>query len=110
MKEASVEEDQGWQSEKVWRCEHDKNHILGQVRRNGKGIRQLMLYRLAVDLGAEQPEEVDVMAIVEGYVTDVKCSICGFTRTWMPGQEALARLLKQAERSRTVSSNSVRQR
>lgn len=78
---------------KAWRCRG--GHILGQVKRNGSGIRQLLLYRQAVDLGAELVEEVDVMAVVEGFVMDVTCSICGEQRTWMPGQEAMERLIRQ---------------
>jgi hypothetical protein len=28
--------------------------------------------------------EVDVMAVIEGRVVDVRCSICGRVRTWVP--------------------------
>ena len=35
----------------------------------------------------------DVMAVVEGYVTEVTCSVCGSVRTWVPGKEAIDRLL-----------------
>jgi len=90
---------------KPWRCKNE--HVMGMVQRNGKGIRHLLLYRQAIDLGGEQPEDVDVMAVIEGYVADVTCSICGEVRTWVPGQEALTRLLEQVERSRTLT-NSVR--
>ena len=76
---------------KPWKCEHQ--HVLGQVRRNGSGIRQLILYREAVDLEADEVEEVDVIAIVEGHVMDVRCSICGSSRTWVPGQEAVAKAI-----------------
>lgn len=91
---------------KAWKC--PAGHVLGQVVRNGSGIRQLLLYRAAMDLtpvptptgrdaspkrkGAEE-EEIDVMAVVEGYAADVRCSVCGAVRTWIPGQEALERLL-----------------
>ena len=85
---------------KPWKCENQ--HTLGQVRRNGSGVRQLILYREAVDPEAEHPEDVDVIAIVEGHVMDVRCSICGSTRTWVPGQEALARLLEQMSRRRSL--------
>ena len=43
-----------------------------------------MLYRQAVDPDATKPEEVDVIAVVEGFVTDVRCGICGRVRTWWP--------------------------
>lgn len=89
---------------KPWRCRQDGNHVLGQVVRNGRGVRVLLLYREAVDLShAENAEnaviqEVDVMATVEGYVADVRCSICGGVRTWVPGEEAMQELIRQAQR------------
>jgi len=72
---------------KVWRCKGD--HVLGIVVRNGNGIRQLLLYREAVgdSAGRGSPasyEEVDVVAVIEGRVVDVRCSICGRVRTWVP--------------------------
>jgi hypothetical protein len=84
---------------KAWTCSGDRCHVLGVVRRNGSGVRQLYLYRQAVDVGSEGGEmaEVDVIAVVEGYVTDVRCSICGEVRTWFPGKEALARMVRQAQ-------------
>jgi hypothetical protein len=60
----------------------------------------LLLYRLAVDMRAEEPGEVDVMAIVEGHVMDVRCSICGRVRTWVPGEEALRALIEGMGRGR----------
>jgi len=81
---------------KPWMCP-SKRHVLGLVARNGSGVRQLLLYRTAVDCEAQGGmDEVDVMAVVEGYVADVRCSICGRVRTWVPGQEALDRLLETA--------------
>jgi hypothetical protein len=87
-----------------WKCKN--HHVLGQVRRNGSGIRQLLLYREAIDVtvGGEMAE-VQVMAVVEGLVLDVSCSICGCPRTWTPGEEALARLVEQVRRLRAVSTN-----
>lgn len=85
---------------KAWKC--PAGHVLGQVVRNGSGIRQLLLYRAAMDpvphpspVSGETGEgsEIDVMAVVEGYAADVRCSVCGAVRTWIPGQEALERLL-----------------
>jgi hypothetical protein len=77
-------------------------------------VRHLLLYRQAINLtprpnsdpslkgkGEVKGEnEVDVMAIVEGHVMDVRCSICESLRTWVPGEEALRKLL---ERAREVS-------
>lgn len=77
---------------KAWKC--PSGHALGITARNGSGIRQLLLYRQAVDM--EQSDEApDVMAVAEGLVMDVRCSICGSVRTWVPGQESLDRLLKR---------------
>lgn len=85
-----------------WRC--PKGHILGYVKRNGSGIRQLHLCRRAYETPSPDPSpasgegrmregEMDVMAVVEGYVMDVECSICGRKRTWVPGAESLERIL-----------------
>lgn len=75
---------------KRWRCPN--RHVMGMVARNGSGIRQLLLYRAAIE--DQQPgDEIDVIAVVEGYAADVRCSLCGAVRTWIPGQEALERLL-----------------
>jgi len=79
---------------KVWRC--DKNgegHILGLTVKNGSGRRELLLYRNAI--GDDVGEEVDVIAVVVGLVMDVRCSICGCVRTWVPGEEAIRRLLEK---------------
>lgn len=96
-----------------WTCTGNREHVLGQVVRNGSGVRQLLLYREAVNMGDLTPspsptgrgeEEVDVMAVVEGYVADVRCSICGAVRTWVPGQEAMERLLRQVAALRQPES------
>ena len=82
---------------KVWKCQN--GHVLGQVMRNGDGVRQLMLFRQAIRAG--DMVDVDVMAMIEGYVADVRCSVCGRVRTWVPGEEALLRLMESIERMRT---------
>jgi hypothetical protein len=71
---------------------------MGQVMRNGRGIRKLILYREAIDDKAEKPTAVDVMAVVEGYVAEIRCSVCDSMRTWVPGEEAMRHLLDQAKR------------
>lgn len=85
---------------KAWKC--PAGHILGQVVRNGSGIRQLLLYREAIDPTPDhspvmsetgEGSEIDVIAVVEGYAADVRCSVCEAVRTWVPGQEALDRLV-----------------
>lgn len=76
---------------------------MGLVSRNGSGIRQLLLFRQAVAYEeAEQPGEVDVIATVEGYVADVRCSLCGQIRTWVPGPEAIAHLIEQAAQQKMM--------
>ena len=74
-----------------WKC--PQGHVLGLVRRNGNKTTQLLLLREAIN--QSQTTEVDVIAVVEGYVADVRCSVagCGALRTWVPGQAALRRLL-----------------
>jgi len=75
----------------VWRCK--AGHVLGQVRKNGRGLNQLLLYRRAVDAN-DCPAEVDVMAVVQGSVVDIRCDICGDLRTWVPGQAEYERLMR----------------
>lgn len=94
------------QAAKRWRCEH--GHVMGLVMRNGSGVRQLWLLRFAVSIDMElidgddglpgSMEEVEVMAVVEGYAADVRCSICGSVRTWVPGAEALNRMMEKNRR------------
>lgn len=81
-----------------WKCEH--GHVLGQVMRNGNKVRVLVLYREAVDAdpGAEHREQVEVMGVVEGYVADIRCSICGCVRSWVPGEESLRLLMERRKR------------
>ncbi len=86
---------EGFIPEKPWKC--GGGHVLGHVVRNGSGIRQLLLYRRAVNLETalvQDLAEVEVMAIVEGLVMDVNCSECGCIRTWVPGEESIRRLLE----------------
>jgi hypothetical protein len=75
---------------------------LGRVVRNGSGVRELLLFREAIDEEAEEPGEVDVMAVIIGQVVDVRCSECGRMRTWAPGEEALEQLLETARRMRVA--------
>ena len=82
---------------KPWKCKG--GHMMGMVVRDAEGVQQLLLLREAVHeitpgrLYATNKDEIDVMAVVEGYVADVRCSICRRVRTWVPGEEAIEHLL-----------------
>jgi hypothetical protein len=82
----------------AWRCAN--GHELGCVRRNGRKITQLLLYRHAINVKDDRPDDLDVIAVIEGYVVDVRCSVpgCNALRTWVPGEAALNRLLASHKR------------
>jgi hypothetical protein len=70
----------------AWRC--PTGHVLGQVQRSGSKVQRMLLYRVAIsDQQESGVDEVEVMAVLEGLVMDVRCSICGGIRTWRPGAE-----------------------
>lgn len=78
---------------KRWKC--PGGHTLGVVRRVKNGryhLARLELFRQAL---ADGDGEVDVIAVLEGTVLNVRCSICGATRTWMMGEDALERLMEK---------------
>lgn len=81
---------------KTWKCRN--GHVLGVVQRvkaGGFHVARLLLYREAVDLNAHgNMGEVDVMAVVEGTVLDVKCSICEAVRPWYMGRDAIERVVQ----------------
>ena len=79
---------------KPWVC-RKCSAVLGQVKRNGRGVRHLMLYRHAVNLKAESPAEVEVIGYLEGTMTDIVCDVCGAVRTWAMGQEALEKAVRK---------------
>jgi hypothetical protein len=89
------------QEVKSWKCR--RGHTMGLVVRHNR-VRRLLLLREALEgrgrngAAPMRMEEVDVMAVVEGYVADVRCSICGEVRTWVPGQEVIRRMLREARR------------
>lgn len=78
---------------KPWNCKKCAA-TLGQVKRNGSGIRQLLLYRHAVRLEDETPAEVDVLGYLEGTMMDIRCDVCGSVRTWEIGREAAERVVR----------------
>lgn len=75
-----------------WRCPN--GHVLGRVRANGQGIRNLEMYRQALDPHADDIDGADVAALIEG-LTDVRCSICGAMRTWAPDARSVRRALQR---------------
>lgn len=75
-----------------WGC--GGGHVLGQVVKEPHGS-VLLLYRTAVKPGEG---EVEVMAVVEGRVIDVLCSICGKTRTWFRDANAVKHERKKLKR------------
>lgn len=76
---------------KQWHCRN--NHALGVIRLNGDQVPQLMLYRHAVDLKAEQPAEVDMMIGPLVGRMPVRCDICDDVRLWDVSVQALADLI-----------------
>jgi hypothetical protein len=82
---------------KPWIC--PEGHILGLVERRvveGRREKSLTLYRHAVDLTAQDPAEIEVMAVVqEMTVMTVTCDVCGKTRMWTPGEDALLHLVNR---------------
>ena len=87
---------------KRWKCPN--GHVLGVtqeklVEQNGRKffVDRMILFRQALDPQAEIPEDVDVIAALEGTTLDVRCSVpgCGGVRTWYMGEAALERLIEK---------------
>lgn len=76
---------------KAWCCEN--GHVLGQIQFNANGMSQLLLYRHALDMQADAPEEVDVLGYVKGTVMNIRCDVggCGRVRTWGEDNRKAAR-------------------
>ncbi len=90
---------------KQWKCGRNKDHILGVIERvqasmmmDGKPAlkyytTRLVIFRAAVDLGAEVPAEIEVAGVVDGKMLSMvwKCSVpgCGCMREWHPDEGAL---------------------
>jgi hypothetical protein len=103
---------------KQWQCKN--KHALGMIRLNGDRTPQLMLYRHAVDLSADQPAEVDLMIGPLVGRIPVRCDLCDDVQVWDVSVDALAelirglrheqleqlrgRLVKEDERSRKIRS------
>jgi hypothetical protein len=76
---------------KQWHCKN--MHALGMIRLNGDGMPQLMLYRHAVDLTADQPAEVDLMIGPLVGRMPVRCDICDDVELWDITVKVLAELI-----------------
>lgn len=78
---------------KQWQCRN--GHILGMIQLNGNGVPQLMLYRHAIDMQAEQPAEVDLMIGPLVGRMPVVCDApdCGDVKLWDISDQALAELI-----------------
>lgn len=81
---------------KPWQCRN--NHTLGMIFSDGNGVPLLMLYREAVDLQADDPEQVKVMGPLWGSMP-VTCSECGDVVPWEISMETLARMLYNLSQS-----------
>jgi len=77
---------------KQWQCKND--HILGMIFLDENSIPRLMLYRRAVDLTAEEPEEVEILGPLWGSMP-VKCDVCGDVVPWQISMEALAHMIRE---------------
>ena len=94
---------------KQWRCKN-KDHILGVIERVQVSVlldnttlryytTRLIIFRHAVDLGAEVPAEIEVAGTVDGKMTSMvwMCSVpgCGCVKEWHPDEGALEWLRKR---------------
>jgi hypothetical protein len=77
---------------KQWRC--GGGHVLGVVVRNGAGVPQLMVYRHAIDAGADAPAEVDVMLGPLTGAMVLRCDICGDVKPWAASVESVLYLVE----------------
>jgi len=94
---------------KKWKCDANESHVLGILKRveakaqvDGETIRyhttQVILFREAVDVDREIPNDIEVAGYIEGSLLmhmTWKCTCCGTTKTWHPGEEALAWLYER---------------
>ncbi len=87
----------------------DCGHIGGEVvtRRVGtgrsSGMRTLQLYERSLEREPDAPQ--DLRGRLEGSVYAVRCTICGCTRDWIMGEDALRDLLdRRLHRLKTAPS------
>jgi len=96
---------------KHWRCDRNKDHILGVIERVQVEVlmddrstlkyftTRLLIFRAAVDLCAEVPTEIEVSGALDGKMLSMtwKCSVpgCGCVKEWHPDEGALEWLKKR---------------
>lgn len=83
---------------RVWRCDH--GHVLGHIQTRYPGgwkTTELVVYRQALDQ-AHPGAEPDVMLVTRSEVIDVRCSICGSMRTFVPGAAEINRMIERFRR------------
>lgn len=84
----------------LWRCKTHSDHVLGVSERvkvsfsiGGRPVRyystRLMLFRAAVDLNADIPEEIEVCGVLDGRTMSMvwTCSQCKSPQEWYPDHE-----------------------
>lgn len=77
-------------ADKPWICKCGAG--LGLISWNGDGVPELLLYRHAVDLKAENPAEVEVLGPLMGKMP-VQCDVCGNVQIWWPSAQVMLALL-----------------
>ena len=88
-----------------WRCPHDDNHVLGVMVDDKEKVTvkdrhivysttRLIIFRNAVDLSAELPDEIEVAGVLDGKYLNMhwRCSICKNTKKWNLGREIVRHL------------------
>lgn len=94
---------------KRWQCDKNKDHTLGVIERvkvklqvDGTTLRyftsRLIVFRQAVDMSAEIPQEIEVAGTLDGKMLSMVwiCSVpgCGCIKEWHPNDELLEYMVK----------------
>ena len=90
---------------KQWRCDGNKDHILGVIKRVQVSVlmddrstlkyytTRLLIFRTAIDLCVEVPAEIEISGTLDGKMLSMiwKCSVpgCGCIKEWHPDNGAL---------------------
>lgn len=94
---------------KQWRCDKNKNHVLGVIERKEVKLEvrelklryftsRLIIFRNAIDVNAEIPTEIDVAGDLDGKILSMvwRCSVqgCGCLKEWHPDDVVVDYLVK----------------